>query len=84
MPKSSFNAILASSDDKVPKQTIEGLEQESVNTFWPDRKKVINSRNPNISWAYNFMENTLYLSLNFRTTMDSSKFLAQNCMKLST
>jgi len=49
MPKSSFNAILASSDDKVPKQTIEGLEQESVNTFWPDRKKVINSRNPNIS-----------------------------------
>jgi len=47
-------------------------------------KIVLNYRNPSISRAYNFVENSLQLNINFKTTIDHRNFLAQNCTKLST
>jgi len=61
-----------------------GPGQGSANTFAATLKIVLNSRDPSISGAYNFMENTSQLNLNFKTTVDSSIFHAQSCMKLST
>ena len=45
---------------------------------------VLDSCDLNMSWEDNFVENTLQMNINFKTTIDSSNFLAQNCMKLST
>jgi len=64
---------------------IGGACQGVSNTFWRDCKKVVlNFRDPNIWWACGLQDNTLYWNINVKSAIDSSNFLAQNCMKLNT